>query len=61
MDLNQAKFEFESSKENLLKAILKNRESLDTESVSVAIKEYLRNHDKYKYEKNKIFEILSKS
>ena len=61
MNVQQVKFEFESSKENLLKTILKNRENLDAEIVTVAIKEFVKNHDRYNLEKKKILDILSMS
>ncbi|MHA7646915.1 hypothetical protein [Nitrosopumilus sp. S4] len=59
MDVYQAKFEFESSKENLLQTILKNKENLDAHTISLAIKDFVRNHEKYNFEKNRWLDVIS--
>lgn len=58
MDIHQARFEFEFSRENLLETILKNREDWNFE-ISEAIKDFVRNHDKYNSEKKRILENIS--
>jgi len=47
VDVIQTRFEFESSKEFLLQTILNNRENLDAKTISLAIKDFVRNHEKY--------------
>ena len=61
MNVQQIKFDLENSKENLIDIILKNKGDLHTSTVANAIKEYLRNHEKYKMEKNRILEFISNS
>ena len=61
MDVHHIKFDLESSKENLLETILRNRENLKVEKVSEAIKEFVQNYDKYTIEKKRVFEIISNS
>ena len=47
MDVYHKKLEFESSKEILLDIILKNRENLDTNMIAIAIKDFVKNYEKY--------------
>ena len=61
MDVQQIKFDLENSKENLVDVILKNKGDIYASTVANAIKEYIRNHEKYKKEKNRILEFISKS
>ena len=61
MDVQQIKFDLENSKENLVDVILKNKGDLYASTVASAIKEYIRNHEKYKMEKNRILDFISKS
>lgn len=61
VDVNQIKFEFESSKENLLQTILKNRENLDANTIVEAIKDFVRNHERYDVEKKRLLDFISKA
>ena len=61
VDVNQIKFEFESSKENLLQTILKNRENLDANTIAEAIKDFVRNHERYDVEKKRLLDFISKA
>ena len=61
MDVYQAKFEFESAKENMLQTILKNKDNLDAYTVGLAIKDFVRNHEKYYNEKNRWLDAISKN
>ena len=59
MDVFQRKFEVETSREILLQTILKNKENLDTDLISTAIKDYIKNYDRYDNEKKKLLEFIS--
>ena len=59
VDVSQIKFEFESSKENLLQTILKNRENLDANMIGEAIKDFVRNHERYDVEKKRLLDFIS--
>jgi len=59
VSVNQAKFEFESSKEMLLETILENRENLDAKTIALAIKDFVKNHEKYDSEKKRILDVIS--
>ncbi len=59
VDVYRLEFEIESAKENLLQTILDNRENLDSHSIGEAIKDYVRNHEKYNLEKKKMLELIS--
>ena len=61
MDVNQVKIEFESSKENLLQIILKNRENLDTGTIAQAIKDFVKNHERYDIEKKRFLDQISQA
>ena len=61
MDVYQIKLEFESSKEILLDTILKNRENLDTNLIAVAIKDFVKNHERYDFEKKRILDVISET
>ena len=61
MDAYQIKLEFESSKEILLDTILKNRENLDTNLIAVAIKDFVKNHERYDFEKKRILDVISET
>ena len=61
MDVTQVKFELESSKEILLQTILKNRENLDTNLIANAIKDYIKNHEKYDSEKKRFLDCISEA
>lgn len=58
MHIHQVKFELESSKENLLETILKNRENQDISKINYAIKEFVKNYDNYRLEKKKALDTL---
>jgi hypothetical protein len=55
----QKKLEVETSKEILLQTILKNKENLDTNLITVAIKDYVKNHENYDLEKKRVLEFIS--
>ena len=57
MDVHQIKLE--SSKDNLLQTIIENKENLDTQRIADAIKEFVKNHDKYYFEKKRRLEVIS--
>lgn len=59
MNVSQTKLEVESSKEILLQTILKNKENLDTNLIAIAIKDYVKNHEKYIDEKKRLLDIIS--
>ena len=61
MNVSQRKLEVETSKEILLQTILKNKENLDTSLIAIAIKEYVKNHDKYNIEKKNLLDCISES
>lgn len=61
MDIYQRKIEVESAKEVLLETILKNKENLDTNIISKAIKDYVKNHEEYNLEKKEILDLISKT
>ena len=61
MDIYQRKIEVESAKEVLLETILKNKENLDTNMISKAIKDYVKNHEEYNLEKKEILDLISKT
>ena len=59
MDIYQRKIEVESAKEVLLETILKNKENLDTNMITKAIKDYVKNHEEYNLEKKEILDLIS--
>ena len=59
VDIIHTRFELESSKENLLQTILENRDDLNTDTIVKAIKEFVKNHDKYYFEKKRRLEVIS--
>ena len=59
MNVLQKKLEVETSKEILLQTILKNKENLDTNLITVAIKDYVKNHENYDLEKKRVLEFIS--
>lgn len=61
MNVSQIKFEVETSKEILLQTILKNKENLDTNLIAIAIKDYVKNYNKYDVEKKRLLEFISES
>ena len=61
MDVYHKKLEFESSKEILLDTILKNRENLDTNIIAVAIKDFVKNYEKYDVERKRLLDVISKT
>jgi hypothetical protein len=61
VDIYQRKIEVESAKEVLLETILKNKENLDTNMISKAIKDYVKNHEEYNLEKKEILDLISKT
>lgn len=61
MNVSQIKFEVETSKEILLQTILKNKENLDTNLIAIAIKDYVKNHNKYDIEKKRLLDFISES
>ena len=61
MNVSQTKLEVETSKEILLQTILKNKENLDTNLIVIAIKEYVKNYNKYDIEKKRLLDFISES
>ena len=61
MDVYHKKLEFESSKEILLDTILKNRENLDINMIAVAIKDFVKNYEKYDVERKRLLDVISKT
>ena len=61
MNVFQKKIEVETSKEILLQTILKNKENLDTELISKAIKEFVKNHEIYNIEKKRVLDSISEN
>ena len=61
MNIYQRKLEFETSREILLQTILQNRENLDTNAIANAIKDFVKNHDKYDVEKKELLDNISKT
>ena len=59
MNVSQRKLEVETSKEILLQTILKNKENLDTNLIANAIKDYVKNHENYDFEKKRLLEVIS--
>lgn len=61
VDINHARFQLESSKENLFQTILENKENPDTETIAKAIKEFVKNYNKYDSEKKNLLDVISKN
>ncbi|WP_299292000.1 hypothetical protein [Nitrosopumilus sp.] len=61
MDISHTRFQLESSKENLFQTILENKENLDTETIAKAIKEFVKNYNKYDNEKKNLLDVISKN
>ncbi len=61
MNVSQRKLEIETSKEILLQTILKTKENLDTNSIVIAIKDFVKNHDKYDSEKKNLLDYIAKT
>jgi hypothetical protein len=61
VDAYQIKLEFESSKDILLDTILKNRENLDTNLIAIAIKDFVKNHERYDFEKKRVLDVISET
>jgi hypothetical protein len=61
VNVSQIKFEVETSKEILLQTILKNKENLDTNLIVIAIKDYVKSHNKYDIEKKRLLDFISES
>ena len=59
MYFQQAKFEAESSRDNLIEIILRNRNDLDTVKISEAIKDFVKNHERYTIEKKRLLDRIS--
>ena len=59
MYFEQAKFEAESSKDNLIETILRNRNDLETVKISEAIKDFVKNHERYTIEKKRLLDRIS--
>ncbi len=59
MDVYQRRIQVESSKEVLLETILKNKENLDTNMIAKAIKDFVKNHEKYNMEKKECLDRIS--
>jgi len=55
------RLEFESSKEILLDTILKNSENLDTNMIVIAIKDFVKNYEKYDAERKRLLDVISKT
>lgn len=60
VDISHTRFQLESSKENLFQTILENRDNLDTETIATAIKEFVKNYNKYDKEKKNLLDVISK-
>ena len=61
MNVSQRKLEVETSKEILLHTILKNRENLDTNLIAMAIKDFVKNYDKYDIERKNLLDYISET
>ena len=61
MYFQQAKFEAESSKDNLIETILRNRDDLETVKISEAIKDFVKNHERYTIEKKRLLDRISQN
>jgi len=61
VNVSQTKLEVETSKEILLQTILKNKENLDTNLIAIAIKDYVKNYNKYDIEKKMLLDFISES
>ncbi|MGY5143331.1 MAG: hypothetical protein ACW9XH_02505 [Candidatus Nitrosopumilus sp. bin_32a] len=61
MNVSQIRFEVETSKEVLLQTILKNKENLDMNLIAIAIKDYVKNYNKYDVEKKRLLDFISES
>ena len=59
MYFQQAKFEAESSRDNLIETILRNRNDLETVKISDAIKDFVKNHERYTIEKKRLLDRIS--
>jgi len=59
VNISQKKLEVESSKEILLQTILENKENLDTDLIVIAIKDFVKNHEKYDREKKRLLDFIS--
>ncbi|MCV0392568.1 MAG: hypothetical protein K5790_04645 [Nitrosopumilus sp.] len=59
MDVYQLELEAESAKENLLQTIQNNHENPDSHFIIKAIKDYVRNYEKYNFEKKRMLEFIS--
>jgi len=59
--MHQTKLKVESSKEMLLQTILKNRENLDTNLITYAIKDFVKNHEIHSNEKKRLLDVISES
>ena len=59
MDVYQRKIQVESAKEVPLETILKNKENLDTNMIAKAIKDFVKNHEKYNMEKKERLDLIS--
>ena len=59
MYFQQAKFEAESSRDNLIETILRNRDDLETVKISEAIKDFVKNHERYTIEKKRLLDRIS--
>ena len=59
MYFQQAKFEAESSRDNLIETILRNRNDLKTVKISEAIKDFVKNHERYTIEKKRLLDEIS--
>ena len=61
MNIYQRKIEVETYKEILIDTILKNKENPDTYMVAKAIKDFVKNHEKYNREKKECLVLISKT
>jgi len=61
VNVSQRRLEVETSKEILLQTILKNKENLDTNLIAMAIKDFVKNHDKYDIEKKNLLDYISET
>ena len=61
MYFQQAKFEAETSRDNLIETILRNRNDLETVKISEAIKDFVKNHERYTIEKKRMLDRISQN
>ena len=61
VDISHSRFQLESAKENLFQTILENKDDLDAETIAKAIKEFVKNHNKYDSDKKNLLDAISEN